>query len=400
MHARAARIILPISSQLYESEMKTIIAVAIAHLILLVAGSDVPGEHKRVTCYYMGVTIGTYSTLYPEDLDASICTHLVYLHGAINEETEEISLKSITPELKTGGEGFIPRLAKLKEVNPDLKLILHVADPDYNWISQKSSRKSQIIQSGIKWLNESGFDGLDMPMYWSPAEKEGVADLFCEIKSEFDKHGYILTAIFMENSFPEPPEANVDIVSKMARCCDHVALRATTTSYVTHRLAPLSLMKSNVNKYMERGLPANKTLIIVPAVGIIFTLEDPRDTGLGANVSGPGFNTSDDDSGPLIRYKELQRIMNDSSLGWTIRRDNETMEPYAFSTTGLWTSYEDGISMEFKARYVMERGLAGIAINLLETEDTGNTGEEGRFPLTRAIHNTFSRGLQSADTTP
>ncbi|KAG8234513.1 hypothetical protein J437_LFUL014762 [Ladona fulva] len=114
--------------------MNTFTAAALLLLLLVVGGSDVPGERKRIGCYYIGVKSERYGTLYPEDIDASICTHLFYLHGAINNETHEISLKPPSPNMKTGGEGFVPRLAKLKAVNPDLKLILNILVTQTDWV--------------------------------------------------------------------------------------------------------------------------------------------------------------------------------------------------------------------------------------------------------------------------
>ncbi|KAG8234517.1 hypothetical protein J437_LFUL014767 [Ladona fulva] len=304
---------------LQSGKMKILTAAAILQFLLVVGGSDVPGDRKRVGCYYLGATTERSGTLYPEDIDASICTHVLYLNGAINNETQEIYLKPPIQYNKTGGEGFIPRLVKLKAVNPDLKLILHVLYGRVNWLSAEPSGRSKIIQNGIKWLNGSGFDGLD-----------------------------IVVA-------PLGPEDT----------------------------------KSNVDWYVGRGVPVGKILAVVPAFGAIYILEDPDDTGLGARVYGRGNDDREMLGGLGIRNKELLRRFNDSSLGWTIRRDNETKEPYAFSNTRLWTSYDDTTSIEYKARYVLENGLGGLDIVAIDFEDNEGIGGEGRFPLTRTVYNTF-----------
>ncbi|KAG8234518.1 hypothetical protein J437_LFUL014768 [Ladona fulva] len=368
--------------------MNIIQAAAILQFLLVVRGSDVAGERKRVGCYYLGATTERYGTLYPEDIDASICTHVLYIHGAINNETQEIYLKPPSQNNKTGGEGFIPRLVKLKAVNPDLKLILHVLYRQVDWLSAEPSGRSKIIQNGIKWLNGSGFDGLDIaaaPL--SPEDTEKMADLLCEMKNEFDKYGYSLAT-----SLVGADEIAEETLGKIARCSDYIALLTYFPRGETHRIAPMNMIKSNVDWYVERGIPASKILAVVPAFGAIFTLEDPDDTGLGARVHGPGNDDLEMLGGLGIRNKELLRKLNDSSLGWTIRRDNETKEPYAFSNTRLWTSYEDTTSIEYKARYVLENGLGGIDIVAMEFEDDEGIGGEGRFPLTRTVYNTFRGG--------
>ncbi|KAG8234515.1 hypothetical protein J437_LFUL014765 [Ladona fulva] len=362
--------------------MNAITAAAILQLLLVVGGSRVPGEGKRVGCYYFGATTERHGTLYPEDIDASICTHLFYVHGAINNETQEIYLKPPMRYTETGGDGFVPRLVTLKAVNPDLKLILHIINRHDEWLSQEPSKRSKMIQSGVKWLNESGFDGLDFD---SPLELED------SMKNEFDKYGFSVTT-----SLNVATEASDETVRKIARCSDSIALVTHYHEREFHRIAPLSMIKSNVDRYIEKGLSPSRILIIVPVFGAIFTIEDQGDTKEGARVYKPGNEDQEIMDGLGIRNRELLSKLNDSSLGWTIHRDNETKEPYAFTTTGLWTSYEDTTSMEYKARYVLEKGLGGINIVALEFDDDERI-REGKFPLTRAIYNTFSRENKSAD---
>ncbi|KAG8234519.1 hypothetical protein J437_LFUL014769 [Ladona fulva] len=308
----------------------------------------------------MGAISETYGALKPEDIDPSICTHLVYLYGAVNEETEEIEIKTINPMWTTGDEALIPRLRRLKEVNPDLKLILQIAFPPLNW--------------------------------------EEIADFFCDMKSEFVKYGYILATSLMDNLLPGPSQQQRDSFSKMARCCDHITLEISQDHSKVYRLAGLNITKSNVDRFIERGLPANKTQITVTVVGTVFTTVYPNETRLG-DILAPGDDNFAFFGGISIQHKQILRKLNESSLGWTLRCEEDTKEPYAFTRTGLWTSYEDRTSMEFNARYVLDKGLGGIDIIAMELEDDEGIEGHGRFPLTRAIYNKFRRGNQSADTT-
>ncbi|KAG8223994.1 hypothetical protein J437_LFUL012097 [Ladona fulva] len=379
-------------------------------------------------------------------------------------------------------EGFFSRLLKLKEVNGDLKLILLIRPLATDWMLYLNKERN-IITNGVKWLNESGFDGLAFPLYIKPSHRDKLADFLCEMKSEFDKYGYMLTSLIIDHSFPEPAPGKESTISKLARkmrdsslgwtvrrdnatqepyafsttglwssyedttsmafkaryvlekdlhgldivvidvdddegvggegrfpltravyntCCDHVSLITEERGRYseTYRLAPLSFIKSNVDWFIERELPAEKITFTVPAFGVYVTLENHNETELGAKYSGPGLEYKEFSGWNTIRYKELLRTLNDSSLGWTFRRDKETKEPYAFSTTGLWTSYEDATSISFKARYVMEKGLHGMDIVAVDVDDDEGVEGEGRFPLTRAIYNTFNRGNQSLDAKP
>ncbi|KAG8234514.1 hypothetical protein J437_LFUL014764, partial [Ladona fulva] len=52
-------------------------------------------------------------------------------------------------------------------------------------------------------------------------------------------------------------------------------------------------MTPNLNWFTERGIPAYKILITISASGLIFILEDPEDTKMGAGVYGPGNDDSE-----------------------------------------------------------------------------------------------------------
>ncbi|KAG8234516.1 hypothetical protein J437_LFUL014766 [Ladona fulva] len=170
-----------------------------------------------------------------------------------------------------------------------------------------------------------------------------MADLLCEMKNEFDKYGYSLAI-----SLVGAVEIEEESLDKIARCCDYIALLTLSRGKETHRIAPINMIKSTVDWYVERGIPARKILAIVPALGAIFTLEDPDDTGPGAKVNGPGNDDREMLGGHVIQNKE--------------------------------------------ARYVLENGLGGIDIVAMEFEDDEGIGGEGRFPLTRTVYNTFRGG--------
>ncbi|KAG8234510.1 hypothetical protein J437_LFUL014759 [Ladona fulva] len=389
--------------------MKIFTLVAIVQVFLLAseARSDAIVENKRVTCFYLTPMTELNGTLDIEDIDASICTHLLVDETAINQAIEEHY------DGYSSGVGMNQEFEKLKAVNPNLKLIVQVRYSLLSWIGNffysngtldgTSEGASNATQGTIRLLKKMGFDGVDFNIDYYSAEKlDEMADMFCDMKNEFDKNGYIITIDFAYKEGSNITQARHMSYnfSKLTRCCDHLnVLYLGHPNNVTQRMSSLRMMKSTVDKYIERGLPPNKIVITIPAFGNIYALEDPQDTGMGAKIDverspqiGDSFIRG------FIFHRDLVREMNNSSLAWTIRRDEETKEPYAFTKTGLWASYDDRTSIEVKANYVLEKGLGGILIFPINLEDKEGIGGEGTFPLTRAVFNSL-RGLQTEEKT-
>ncbi|KAG8239575.1 hypothetical protein J437_LFUL019284 [Ladona fulva] len=155
-----------------------------------------------------------------------------------------------------------------------------------------------------------------------------------------------------------------------------------------------------IDLFIKKGLPPSKILITIPAMGNLFlvqrVLQNEQDANGSFTFLGSYLIHMNEVPGNVF-HRDIMRIIRNSSLEWIIRRNEETKEPYAFTRTTLCASYEDTTSMEFKAKYVLEKGLGGIGIYSIDMEDSEGTTGEGRFPLTRADYNALSRGLQTVD---
>ncbi|KAG8234512.1 hypothetical protein J437_LFUL014761 [Ladona fulva] len=373
--------------------MKILPAVAVLQLFLVItdAGSSLPVERKRVACYFYNFMTAKCGSISPEDIPASLCTHLMVDYQFLKMHPDEIEGNWMrTPDI----DGNIQKLAKLKEANPDLKLLLQIPHPSeirrMYGLSPGSPEIKNFTIEYLAILKTIGFDGLDFVILsFVPDLLNELAESFCEIKTEFDKYGFVITTTLMENPFDyfwrSTYETNHS-VSNLARtssltclskedfrqimriirnsslewiiCRDEetkepYALTRTTLCASYEDTTSMEFKKSNVDLFSSRGLPLDKILITILTTGNIYTLANSKETALGTKVSGPGHDNSD--LGSLIYYKE--------------------------------------------ARYVMEKGLAGIEVDNLDTDKDGGAEGDGRFPLTRAIHDTFAGRLQTTDTT-
>ncbi|KAG8234511.1 hypothetical protein J437_LFUL014760 [Ladona fulva] len=393
--------------------MKIFATVAIVQVLLLVteARRIAAVDSKLVACFYSGPYSIFYGALDIENIDASICSHLVVDLTTLTNRVDGREKKL----MRSSTEGMPKSFEGLKAANPDLKVILKIPYWYLRWIQYMSGSPgtSNMTQNTMSFLRETGLDGLDFSLdmtdIWESSSSENldeVVDVICELKTEFDKYGYIITTTSRLGHLDKRQGNETYNYTKLARCCDHIKVFGVSLSTnATVRLSSLSMIKSSVDLFIERGFQPNKILISVPAFGTLHPIENHRDIGeLDDTISyhliylSEGWRSNhflQNNVGSFIFHKHLVREMNNSSLAWTIRRDEETKEPYAFTETGLWASYEDRTSMEAKASYVLEKGLGGIAIFPINSEDSEGIEGEGRFPLTRAVYNAFRRGLQT-----
>ncbi|XP_018011225.1 serine-rich adhesin for platelets, partial [Hyalella azteca] len=88
-------------------------------------------------------------------------------------------------------------------------------------------------------------------------------------------------------------------------------------------------------------------------------------------------------------------ICNETSRGtWTVERDEDLTAPYAFANS-TWIAYEDPTSLRIKTKYAMLRGLAGVAVHDVSSDDRQGTCGAGTFPLLGAVWTTYSQLIRT-----
>ncbi|CAB4059745.1 E3.2.1.14 [Lepeophtheirus salmonis] len=151
---------------------------------------NVDGHNKVVVCYW-----GTWSNyrpkdgaFKPEDIDASLCTHLIYSFAGLDET--ESKIKSLDPwmdlEENYGLAGY------RKDGTKVLK--------KYSAMARDAEKRALFVESVVNFLNKYNFDGLDIDWEY-PAKRGGVPDdkknfilLIQELHVAFKKHNFLLTA--------------------------------------------------------------------------------------------------------------------------------------------------------------------------------------------------------------
>lgn len=164
-------------------------------------------SQKALLCYY-----GTWAVYRPgngkfdvENIDPHVCTHIVYSFAGLGPDNRIKVLDAWNDLPDNWGKNAFGRFVGLKKRNPNLKALLAIGG--WNEGSLKYSNMAATVQSRrifidsvVQMLSKYGFDGLDLDWEYpanrggKPQDKQNFAQLLREMRVEFNKHGYMMTA--------------------------------------------------------------------------------------------------------------------------------------------------------------------------------------------------------------
>jgi chitinase len=131
--------------------------------------------------------------------------------------------------------------------------------------------------------------------------------------------------------------------------------------------------------WLASGVPKHKLVLGMPLYGRVFTVASTKDVKIGAAAKGAG------EEGPFTRepgmlgYNEICR-----DLGWTHFWLPKQMVPIAVKGD-QWLSYDNARSLSLKVDYAKWKGLGGVMVWSIETDDFQNDCGHGKYPLLQAI---------------
>lgn len=143
---------------------------------------SIEGHNKEVVCYW-----GTWANyrpsqgkFTPEDVDASLCTNLIYTFAGLDAETS--SIKSLDPWMDLtddhGLAGF-KKATDLKYAYPHLKVTIAIGgwnegSKKYSAMARDPEKRKLFAQSVVSFLQEHNFDGLDLDWEYPGGFKYGI----------------------------------------------------------------------------------------------------------------------------------------------------------------------------------------------------------------------------------
>nr|CAD7443848.1 unnamed protein product [Timema bartmani] len=383
--------------------MVAIMKLLLSAAILLVYQATQINADYRVVCYF-----GSWAVYRPdngkfdvEDIDPSLCTHLIYGFAGLGESNSIKALDSWNELPDDYGKGeyrvmFLSdafgRFVKLKAISPQTKVMLAIGgwnegSSKYSDMASTASSRQQFADSVVAFLTKYGFDGLDVDWEY-PAQRGGV---------DADK-GLLLSAavgasiLTVDTSYDVPSVAeHLDMINVMTY--DFHGSWDTITgenapmyadSSETTELARGLNVDTCIQNWLAKGAPASKINLGMGTYGRSFTLQSADNSGLGAPISGAGT------AGPYTReagtlgYNEICEQKGQ----WTEHWNEDQQVPYAVNGN-QWVGYDNVKSIEIKSEYVKEKNLGGAMIWSVETDDfRGICGD--KYPLLNAINSVLN----------
>lgn len=372
------------------------------------AASTYATEGSKVVCYYGSWAVyrpgqGKFSV---EDIDTSLCTHVIYSFAGLDSSTNQIKVLDPWNDLPDNyGKNAYGRFTGLKSQNPNLKTMLAIGgwnegSVKYSKMAKSASTRAVFIKSVVKLMQEHGFDGFDLDWEYpanrggSRQDKNNFALLVQELRKEFNYHGFILSAAVgvgsdkINSAYDVPALAqNLDFINLMTYDL-HGSWESVTGHHTALRRRPEESsyqgqlnLEWAVTRWMELGAPAEKLVLGLASYGRTFTLLSPSKAGLGAPTTGPGLR------GPLTReagflgYNEICS----STEGWTKTVNPEVGAPFA-SKGNQWVGYDDLTSIAMKSKWGKSLGLGGAMLWSIETDDFHGLCGQGKFPILNTIN--------------
>lgn len=308
---------------------------------------------------------GTLPNLRPED--AKKLTHVNIAFGHV--KNDEITVDHLQ---------HLDEVSKLREINPDLKIILSVGGWSAGGFSIAASTeegRKKMAESAVRIVKAYGLDGVDLdweyPCYGvagidsSPDDKENFTLLLKEIREALDEaqketgQYYLLTiAAGADEYYIDGTE-----MAEVQKYLDYVQLMTydmrggfqTLTGHHTNLYASTGdLFRISVEKsvriFMEAGVPREK--LVIGAAFYSRMWKDVPNVNNGLHQMTSSFGGYGPDFSDLV-----ENYINKN--GFTRYWDDEAKAPYLFDGSTFIT-YDDEESIAHKCDFVKEKNLGGI----------------------------------------
>lgn len=320
----------------------------------------------------IGYVPGFRGVLDAENIEADKLTHINYAFVDVKD-----SLAWLT-NMETDTVNF-RRLNSLKEVNPDLKILISIGG--WSWSENFSdavlteSSREKFAKSSVGIIADYKLDGVDIDWEYPglkgqdnvfrPEDKENFTLMFQAIRRELDalseKTGqtYLLTTAVP--SFPRFFE--VTEMGEAAKYLDYVNIM-TYDFYVSGEIAghhsnlfhsedyekEMSAAKA-YDDYTNLGVPAEKLVMGIPFYGRSWIMKSGENNGINRAVS------SVERGGGYSFIKDSMMVKPGFVRYW----DENAKMPYLFNAeTNQLVTYDDEESIRHKCEFVKEKNMAGV----------------------------------------
>ncbi|CAH1110937.1 unnamed protein product [Psylliodes chrysocephalus] len=366
----------------------------------------------NIACYFASWAVyrnlsGTFDVY---NIDPHLCTHVYFAFVELNEDGSLLILdKWESNDENDGGHyhGF-RNLANLRKVNPELKTLVslggwNAGSKNFSGVSADPVKRQRLVQDSMRLIEKYNFDGFDIDWEYPtlrdkahPEDKENFVELLKDYSAALKPRGLLLSAALAgavdkidSAYFVEQVSEYLDLLNIMTYdyhgafddFVGHVApLHASPLDY-QHGRNSTYVAATAVDYWIYKNADPSKINMGLATYGRTFTLEDKTNNQLYAPVLGPG------PAGPYsglkgsLGYNEICEHYSgsDSVYYW----DDDQKVPHRV-VDDTWIGFEDERSIGYKVDFAVSKGLGGLMIWSLDTDDfLGTCGR--RYPLVNAV---------------
>ena len=304
-------------------------------------------------------------------------------------------------------------IAELKQINPQLKVLLSIGgwtySENFSAVAASSDLRKAFADNIVKFLNKyPGFDGVDIDweypiagndIHHTPDDKINFNSLIHDIRTAMDStgHTYYLTIASAHNSKQGDGGSvdNFDVKGLFQNGVNWIDIMAydiyqsTSEPTQTNNAAALfqpatdtsinagdDSVSASIADYKKQGLTMDEIhqlVLGIPLYGygwksVSVAGNDPNYPGLFATATSKLPNPYVQGSDGIFTYKTIvDRLISDQGLQatwWQQNPDDSSQPPYQFSTyysptTKAFVSFDDVQSATAKADYILSQGLGG-----------------------------------------
>ena len=269
--------------------------------------------------------------------DPTLMTHINYAFGKVNSTFDGMTIQN--PD-------FLLKVIKLKEQNPELKIVLSIGGwtaGNFSEMAADERCRMGFARDCKRAVDEYGLDGIDIDWEYptsneagiscSPDDTDNFTLLMRDLRHVLGKRKLLTIATIADAKF-------IDFRACM-RYLDFVNIMAYDVAnppyhHTTLYRSPLSgriTVEESVQAHLKAGVPRHKLTLGMPLYG----------RGAGGN-------------------KVLGRFVKTGETGGQYQRrwDDVGKVPYLATDDGkLVLAYDSPVSLAYKCRYIKEQGLLG-----------------------------------------
>ncbi|GIJ85609.1 hypothetical protein Asppvi_004468 [Aspergillus pseudoviridinutans] len=375
-------------------------------------GASTDDVYRRVIGYYEAWSARRdCHPMAPDGLPIDGLTHVNFAFAYIDPDTYEVTtMDSATPEdlFQTTAD-----VKTFKTGNADLEVFVSIGgwtfsdnntatQPLFGEIAADASKRQTFANNVVRFLDQYGFDGLDIDWEYPGAGDRGG--------KEGDTENYVLLLKTLRETFGRSPRSlgltftipssywylrwfdlpgmvkYVDWINMMSYDLHGFWDRNNPIGSIVQGHTNLTEIKSSMELLWRVGIPPAKVVLGVGFYGRSFQLADPDRSKPGCPFGGAANPGECTNTAGILGYFEIMDILNGATTSSSMKRsdkqvtlvhEEEDAVNYLVYDDNQWVSFDNNVTFQQKVDWANGIGLGGLMIWSSDMDDKQFTGLQG-----------------------